>query len=217
MVQAQPLPEWATVDPYSAGITAEAGEGQNLLSGKWTSTRLTEEIVDPLTGKPMFYVPDTSRGEVCFESVPRRCWWWSLRLRPRCDRPKRLSFLFHFIHFVSLVVCEPNRPCVSPPICFRHHAPDCTTHCATQRDTTCSAMSARPLLLSCADRRSLLSSRPSFSASLASLLRNAKERLRLFRSFSKISRPTMCANSRVDFHFQETTQARNFSMCGAER
>lgn len=67
MVQAQPLPEWATVDPYTAGITAEAGEGQNLLSGKWTSTRLTEEIVDPLTGKPMFYVPDTSRGEVRFD------------------------------------------------------------------------------------------------------------------------------------------------------
>jgi hypothetical protein len=64
MVQPQPLPPWATVDPYTVGISSPPGECSNLVSGRWTSTRLTVEIPDPLTGKPMFSVPDTSRGEV---------------------------------------------------------------------------------------------------------------------------------------------------------
>ena len=64
MVQPEPLPAWATVDPYKVGISSPPGQGANLVSGEWKSTRLTEEIPDPLTGEPMFLVPDTSRGEV---------------------------------------------------------------------------------------------------------------------------------------------------------
>lgn len=69
LVSAQPLPVWATVNPYTAGITEEAGQGANLVSGKWTTTRRSEEIVDPLTGAPMFHVPATSRGEVSQERI----------------------------------------------------------------------------------------------------------------------------------------------------
>ena len=69
MVQAEPLPSWATVDPYTDGISSGPGKGMNLVSGEWQTARRTEEIVDPLTGETMFLVPDTSRGEVGIQAI----------------------------------------------------------------------------------------------------------------------------------------------------
>jgi len=64
LVQPHPLPAWATIDPYTAGRSEGPGQGMNLVSGEWQTTKQSEEIVDPLTGDTMFLVPDTSSEEV---------------------------------------------------------------------------------------------------------------------------------------------------------
>jgi hypothetical protein len=73
LVPAQPLPAWATVNPYTAGLTDTPGECANLLSGAWTSTRIMEDLLDPLTGEVMFRVPATTRSEVSAQSSSCSC------------------------------------------------------------------------------------------------------------------------------------------------
>nr|CCA15825.1 predicted protein putative [Albugo laibachii Nc14] len=57
------LPSWATVDPN--GLTRnEPGIGQNLVNGKWTNTKMMEDIVDPLNGETFLKIPSTSKTEI---------------------------------------------------------------------------------------------------------------------------------------------------------
>lgn len=68
-------PSWATVDPetMSAGKPAE---GMNLCGGAWTTSKYSQEIVDPMNGDAFLKVPNTGMDEIepfvqRMASVPR--------------------------------------------------------------------------------------------------------------------------------------------------
>lgn len=67
------LSKFATID---AKNTSMADKGMNLVDGKWTTTEKYLPLIDPLTGKDVFSVPDTSLEEAqpfidSLQSVPR--------------------------------------------------------------------------------------------------------------------------------------------------
>ena len=58
------LPAWATVDPYAMGIDGTApAQGANYVDGKWSGSRSTIEIIDPVRGGTMVVGPDTQLDE----------------------------------------------------------------------------------------------------------------------------------------------------------
>lgn len=57
----QNLKAFATVDPVTMG---ENDKGQNLVKGTWQGTKNYTHLPDPLTGKVMMKVPDTSLEEI---------------------------------------------------------------------------------------------------------------------------------------------------------
>jgi len=75
-IAAQPVPSWASADPYTMGPNA-LGKGECLIDGKWRSDFSKSEIKpDPLTGEPMTECPDVSIEEAApfverLKNVPR--------------------------------------------------------------------------------------------------------------------------------------------------
>lgn len=64
---------FATIDP--ANLSPQ-NKGMNLVNGEWTSVEKYFELVDPLTGKPMISIPETSMQEAevfaeSLKSVPK--------------------------------------------------------------------------------------------------------------------------------------------------
>ena len=55
------LKHFATIDP---GNLSTKDKGMNLVQGEWTGVAKYSELVDPLTGKPMISIPDTSMQEL---------------------------------------------------------------------------------------------------------------------------------------------------------
>lgn len=55
------LKAFATVDAKNLSV---ANKGMNLVMGEWTGTEQYKEVIDPLTGKPMFTIPNTSMSEI---------------------------------------------------------------------------------------------------------------------------------------------------------
>lgn len=51
---------FATVDVNNM---TPATKGMNLVNGEWVGTEMYKDVLDPLTGKPMFSIPDTSMAE----------------------------------------------------------------------------------------------------------------------------------------------------------
>jgi len=60
------LPEWATIDPKALGTMAEPYAVQNLVDGKWTSSKNKMTIIHPLDkdAHPIFTIPDTQVDEI---------------------------------------------------------------------------------------------------------------------------------------------------------
>jgi len=70
------VPSWANYDPSSVGITSGPAQLNNLVAGEWRTSRSNAVIPDPLTGKPMFLMPDTQVDELApfvesLERVPK--------------------------------------------------------------------------------------------------------------------------------------------------
>jgi 1-pyrroline-5-carboxylate dehydrogenase len=64
---------FATIDP--ANLSPQ-NKGMNLVNGEWTGVEKYFELVDPLTGKPMISIPETSMQEAevfadSLRSVPK--------------------------------------------------------------------------------------------------------------------------------------------------
>lgn len=64
---------FATIDP--ANLSPQ-NKGMNLVNGEWTGVEKYFELVDPLTGKPMISIPETSMQEAevfaeSLKSVPK--------------------------------------------------------------------------------------------------------------------------------------------------
>lgn len=57
----QHLKHFATLDPKNLSTK---DKGMNLVNGEWTGVEKYFELVDPLTGKPMISIPETSMHEV---------------------------------------------------------------------------------------------------------------------------------------------------------
>lgn len=61
------LKEWATIDPKALGTTGQpAYHVQNLVDGKWTSTRSKMDIIHPMDkdAPPIFSICDTQSDEI---------------------------------------------------------------------------------------------------------------------------------------------------------
>lgn len=56
----QHLKAFATIDPKNL---SEANKGMNLINGEWKGTENYLVLPDPMTGKPMISIPDTSVAE----------------------------------------------------------------------------------------------------------------------------------------------------------
>eukprot|EP00434_Breviolum_minutum_P024381 symbB.v1.2.021531.t1/scaffold1865.1/size98072/8 len=68
-------PSWATVDPETMSASTPA-EGLNLCGGNWTTSKYSQEIVDPMNGDVFLKVPNTGMEEIepfvqRMASVPR--------------------------------------------------------------------------------------------------------------------------------------------------
>lgn len=57
----QHLKAFATIDPKNLSVS---NKGMNLVGGEWTGTQEYQEVVDPMTGKPMISIPNTSIEEI---------------------------------------------------------------------------------------------------------------------------------------------------------
>ena len=57
----QHLKAFATIDPKNLSV---ANKGMNLVKGEWTGAQEYTEVVDPMTGKPMISIPNTSMAEI---------------------------------------------------------------------------------------------------------------------------------------------------------
>ena len=57
----QHLKAFATVDPKSLSSN---NRGMNLVGGEWTGTESYKQIVDPMNGKPLISIPETSMSEI---------------------------------------------------------------------------------------------------------------------------------------------------------
>lgn len=69
----QALPSWSTVDPTNIGAAAP-GKGANLVGGKWTDTKATTAVIDPMNGQDMVLVPNTSHEEArAFVESMKQC------------------------------------------------------------------------------------------------------------------------------------------------
>jgi len=69
------VPSWATVDPEKMSGAAPA-VAMNLCGGEWSSSKMTQDIVDPLNGEVFMKVPNTGMDEIepfvkRMASVPR--------------------------------------------------------------------------------------------------------------------------------------------------
>jgi len=56
------VPQWATVDPKALG-PGQVCELENYVGGRWTRTKSTVDVVDPLTGEVFIRMPDTQVDE----------------------------------------------------------------------------------------------------------------------------------------------------------
>jgi len=69
----KPLLDFATTDPYNGMTPNRPGRVRNLCAGKWhTTTRLRDDIVDPLTGDNFLEVPDTTDLDMFYRRL-RSC------------------------------------------------------------------------------------------------------------------------------------------------
>ena len=58
------VPDFATVDPFEGMTATEPGIVRNLLAGEWQdSTKIRDDIPDPLNGEAFLTVPDTQQLE----------------------------------------------------------------------------------------------------------------------------------------------------------
>ena len=67
------LKAFATIDPKNLSVT---NKGMNLVQGEWVAAEQYMDVIDPLTGKPMISIPNTSMGEIepfieSLQSVPK--------------------------------------------------------------------------------------------------------------------------------------------------